>query len=184
MAGHSESAALVIVCGLPGSGKTTHARLLEPTLNAVRFSPDEWMEQLGIDLHDEAARNRLESLQWTFARQLLSRGVSAIIEWGTWGRWERDRLRLDARTLGASVELHYLSAPEEVLFERISRRGAETPPISREASPNGPPSLKSRHQRSWRSSIARSTSSADPRGTRFRTREDTHRNPAPLHCTP
>ena len=54
-----------------------------------------------------------------------------IIEWGTWGRSERDTLRLEARALGAAVELHYVSAPAEVLFDRIRRRGLENPPIER-----------------------------------------------------
>jgi tRNA uridine 5-carbamoylmethylation protein Kti12 len=31
------------------------------------------------------------------------------------------------------VELHYLFAPPDVLFERIQRRGLENPPIEREA---------------------------------------------------
>ena len=129
----TNGATLIIVCGLPGSGKTTHAHALEHMRNAIRFCADEWMEQLGINLHDEAKRDKLEKLQWTFARQLLARNVSVIIEWGTWGRCERDRLRIDARALGALVELHYLSASEDVLFERIKRRSAETPPIRREA---------------------------------------------------
>jgi len=43
---------LIIVCGLPGAGKTTHAKLLEE-LGAIRFCPDEWMEVLSLDLHDE-----------------------------------------------------------------------------------------------------------------------------------
>jgi predicted kinase len=55
-----------------------------------------------------------------------------IIEWGTWGKSERDALREGARNLDASVELHYLSAPPEILFERIQRRGMENPPIKRE----------------------------------------------------
>jgi hypothetical protein len=29
--------------------------------------------------------------------------------------------------------LHYLSAPLEILFERIQRRGMENPPVEREA---------------------------------------------------
>jgi hypothetical protein len=35
--------------------------------------------------------------------------------------------------LGAAVELHCLSEPADVLFERIQRRGAEKPPIERDA---------------------------------------------------
>jgi hypothetical protein len=42
-------------------------------------------------------------------------------------------LRLAARALGAAVELHYLSAPADVLFERVQRRAMEEPPIEREA---------------------------------------------------
>lgn len=41
-------------------------------------------------------------------------------------------MREGARKLGAAVELRYLSAPPEVLFERIQRRAMENPPIKRE----------------------------------------------------
>lgn len=50
-----------------------------------------------------------------------------------WGRSERDTLRLEARVLGAAVELHYLTAPVDVLFDRIQQRGMENPPIERAA---------------------------------------------------
>jgi hypothetical protein len=44
------------VCGLPGSGKTAHAKLVESRLHAIRFSPDEWMRALSLDLYDEQRR--------------------------------------------------------------------------------------------------------------------------------
>ena len=91
---------------------------------------------LGLDLYDEDRRERIEALQWKIAQdilRLLWLGLIAVIEWGTWGRSERDTLRLGARALGAAVELHYLSAPADVLFERIRRRGMENPRIEREA---------------------------------------------------
>jgi predicted kinase len=124
---------LILVCGLPGSGKTTLAKALESRLPAIRFSPDEWLDALSLDVYDEERRGKIEALQWKLCRELLTLGLVAIVEWGTWGKSERDTLRLAARALGAAVELHYLSAPVGVLFDRIQRRGLERPPIERDA---------------------------------------------------
>jgi len=127
------SARLIILCGLPGAGKTTRAKELESRLHAVHLCPDDWLDALSIDLYDEEKRARIEELQWKLAQQLLSLGLTVIIDWGTWGRSERDELRVGARALGAGVELHYIEAPPDVLLDRIQRRGRENPPITSEA---------------------------------------------------
>ncbi len=101
-------------------------------MRAIRFSPDEWLNALALDLYDANRRDKIEALQWKFGQELLALGLTVIIEWGTWGRSERDTLRIGARTLGAAVELHYLSVPVDVLFDRIQRRGMENPPIKRD----------------------------------------------------
>jgi predicted kinase len=123
------SGRLIIVCGLPGSGKTSHAKEQAEARHAVRFCPDEWMSALEIDLYDGKARERIEALQWKVAQRLLKLGQTVIIEWGTWTKSERDALRARARNLGAAVELHFLEAPVNVLFERIQQRNSESPPI-------------------------------------------------------
>ena len=123
---------LIIVCGLPGSGKTTRAKELECAPNVVRLSPDEWMEALAVDVWDDVVRAKVEALQWQLAQRLLTAGLTVVIEWGTWARSERDVLRAGARALGAAVELHYLTAPLHVLLERIERRGIEHPPVTHE----------------------------------------------------
>jgi predicted kinase len=128
----STGSRLIIVSGLPGSGKTTLAKALESRLRATRFSPDEWMDVLSLDLWDEERRGKIEVLQWKIGQELLVLGLTVIIEWGTWGRTERDTLRLGARALGAAVELHYVSAPADVLFDRLQRRDMEKPPIERD----------------------------------------------------
>lgn len=127
------NARLILVCGLPGAGKTIHALALEQKLHAVRFSADDWMRALAIDLYDQHQRQKVETLQWQFGQKLLRLGLTVIIEWGTWARSERDTLRLEARAAGAATELHFLTAPVEILFERIQQRGMENPPIEREA---------------------------------------------------
>lgn len=127
---------LILICGLPGAGKTTLARRLATELPAVRLCPDEWLADLGIDLFDEAARDRLERRFWVHTQELLRLGQTAVLEFGFWSRAERDEKRLAARALGAHVELRYLTAPVEELARRIEARFAAgepgAVPISRE----------------------------------------------------
>jgi predicted kinase len=91
------------------------------------------MDALGINLHDEGSRARVEELQWSLGQRLLALGHAVIIEWGTWARAERDALRIGARALGAAVELRYTSAAPDVLIQRIRARARETPPIAERA---------------------------------------------------
>lgn len=115
---------LILICGLPGSGKTTLAKRLAADLPAVRLCPDEWKHALGIDYYDEPGRVRLEAQLWRLGQELLSLGQSVIMENGFWARAERDELRLTARRLGVAVELRFLDAPVDELWRRLEARNA------------------------------------------------------------
>ena len=96
---------------------------MEQSVGGVPFCADEWLHALRLSLWDESARAKIEALQWTVAQRLLAVGKTVLIEWGTWSRSERDALRDGARALGARVELNYLAASLDVLYERIRQRG-------------------------------------------------------------
>jgi len=115
---------LILICGLPASGKTTLARQLAAKVPAIRLDKDQWTTQLGHDVWDDEFRLLVEAQLWAFTQELLAQGQSVILEWGHWARLERDEKRLGARALGVGVELRYLDATLDELIERAERRTA------------------------------------------------------------
>jgi predicted kinase len=122
---------LYLICGLPGAGKTTLAKQLEQSQQALRLCPDEWIASLLHDIGNIDERDRLrspvESLQWEVAKRALLLDNNVILEWGFWSREERIRYRTEAELLGARVELRYLEVDRAELWDRLSKRNAELP---------------------------------------------------------
>ena len=120
----TSAARLVLICGLPASGKSTLARELASEMSAIRLNKDDWANRLGHDVWDEPFRVRLESQLWELALETRAQSHSVSLEWGPGGRAERDEKRLKARALGVGVELHYLDVPLDELVRRVERRQA------------------------------------------------------------
>jgi predicted kinase len=119
-------AALYLICGMAGSGKTSVAKQLETSFSAIRFSPDEWIEIVIKDETDKMELDRLrapiEALQWGIAKKLLQHGISVILENGFWSKEERLAYLAKAKEFGAAVELHYLNVPKDELWRRLQKR--------------------------------------------------------------
>ena len=127
-------ATLLLMCGLPGSGKTTLASRLELERPALRLTPDEWIVRLfGAALTPPTldwCRDPVEEVQWAVAERALSLGVNVILDFGFWTRREREEFRSRVAALGAASEVHYLDVPLPVLVSRLTARNAALPPYS------------------------------------------------------
>jgi predicted kinase len=127
-------ATLFLICGLPGSGKTTIAREIEFSQSALRLCPDEWIATLLSDNSDIVELDRLrtpvESVQWEVAKRVLNLGINVVLENGFWSREERTNYRSQAEALGAQVKLIYLNVNRDELWARLSKRNENLPPGS------------------------------------------------------
>jgi predicted kinase len=127
-------ATLILICGMAGAGKTTLAKQLETSRQAFRLCPDEWIKAVIKDEADKVELDRLrspiEALQWEVAQRLLQLGISVILENGFWGKEEREKYRLEAKALGARVELYYLDFAKEEIWQRIEYRNSEPSGLS------------------------------------------------------
>jgi predicted kinase len=119
---------LHLVCGLPGSGKTTLARRLEQEIPALRLTSDEWMARIVGSGFDAEKRVAVESIQWEVAQRALTLGIDVVLESGFWKRAERDQFRRRAAELGCTATTHFLDVPRAELWRRLDERNANLPP--------------------------------------------------------
>ncbi len=85
----------------------------------------------GLDIDEEEHNTRhelIEAVLWDVAERVLMLGVDVILDFGFWGRSEREDYRSRAARLGAGSKVHFLNVPEEVLLARLRARNAQLPP--------------------------------------------------------
>jgi predicted kinase len=120
---HADAVSLVVVCGLPGVGKTTVARRVADRLDARVLRTDEIRKELFPDpeysseettaVYDEILRR---------AREELAAGGSVVLD----GTFRTERLRERAADaaggLGAEFELISVDSEESIVRRRIAER--------------------------------------------------------------
>lgn len=117
-----------LLAGLNGAGKTTHAKRLEATAPAIRFTLDEWMLRLyDLQFDDErypALAEGCRGLIWDLAAQTLRTGTDVVMDWNHWSRERRRQSRELALAAGGLPLLHYVNVPIEVAMARSRARSA------------------------------------------------------------
>ena len=113
---------MFVMVGLPSAGKTSRARELASTWNALRLTPDEWMIPLFGQEQPEGKRNVLEGRLIWLALSALRIGVNVVLDFGVWAKVERSALRALAASVGATSELVYLQVDEEEQWRRVQAR--------------------------------------------------------------
>lgn len=115
------------MCGVVGAGKTTTARRLARELPALRLTLDEWMLKLyGPRRYDDpeyvAAIPRCMDVMWDVAGQVLSLGVSVILDWNHWDETRRADSRRRAAAVGVGLVVHYVEVPLKVAIAQAGAR--------------------------------------------------------------
>ena len=122
-----------LVFGPQGAGKSTYARELAASVNGIRFSIDEWMQQLyGPDLSKPLdfrwimeRVKRCELQIWRMARQVGESGRHVVLDLGFMKLRNRAEFEALATQAGLACRLHYLTAPRELRRSRVLARNVE-----------------------------------------------------------
>lgn len=123
-----ECGLVVMMCGLPGSGKSTYARALERR-GYTRLSIDEvvW-RRIGHDAAEldpaeyERHKSTAEQELWEELIRLLDARTPTVIDYSFWNRTTRDRYKALIESRGCRWELVRLKADLETLQHRLAVR--------------------------------------------------------------
>ena len=107
---------LFLTVGLPGTGKTTAARIIEAEHHALRLTKDEWMKALFGPENPPSASDVIEGRLIRLGMRALELGANVVLDFGLWSRDERSALRQAAADVGASVVLAGLSPTLEKTY--------------------------------------------------------------------
>ncbi|GAA2282238.1 hypothetical protein GCM10010430_80100 [Kitasatospora cystarginea] len=123
----------MLMCGLPGAGKTTYAMELVRR-GYIRLSIDEvvWerlgQRDAGLVLEEEAydqLKEEVRRKQWKELVELMLAGRDVVVDYSFWSRAARDDYKALVESHGCHWELIHLKADRTTLERRLRVRNGE-----------------------------------------------------------
>jgi len=124
---------LLLLCGKMAAGKSTLARELAARENAMLLVQDEWLDALypngviNVATYLEYS-GRINRLLAPVVVDLLSRGVSVVLDFPGNTRNQRAWFRGIIERAGAGHELHVLDTADAICKAQLKARSADLPP--------------------------------------------------------
>ncbi len=120
---------LVLLCGKPGSGKTTIAKFLQQNHNYIHFSADDFMLKLFGEIQQrELFEQKLQitkELIYSICDQLLPNN-DVVLDFGFWTKDERQSVI--SRFSTTQVKLVYIKLDDDEIYSRIQNRNNNLQP--------------------------------------------------------
>jgi AAA domain len=86
-----DRAVVYLIVGLPGAGKTTHAKELETSEAALRLTPDEWQISLFGDQNPPDKRDLVEGKLVQLGMRAAQLGINVVFDFGFLGKTNGQR---------------------------------------------------------------------------------------------
>jgi predicted kinase len=122
-------AIVYLLCGLPGSGKTTYAKNIVNEQGALSLSiDDEMINRYGVAGRDYPIEKRNEykaSVMKIIKSEIvknIKNGQSVVLDFAVWKKRDREYFRNLVESNGAEMQLIYLKASRALLLERLNSR--------------------------------------------------------------
>lgn len=114
---------LIIVTGLPGTGKTTIAEALAKEIDGIVFSTDKIRKRIfEKPVYNEEDKRIVYDELFSQTGKYLTKGKNVILDGTFYTKGLRQRAKEVGKSFCEEVYFVYCETPEELLKERINKR--------------------------------------------------------------